>query len=123
MNKKIKMRKNNVYIIFSLLGAGIVLWQLLASGYVLTLDMVFGPHVGVVKNVGGILKTLPMFYTLSFLSLVFGGWIAQKIFLITIFFLLFYFPLHFFKKIFNIENTGGAEYIMSVFFAINPFIY
>jgi hypothetical protein len=117
------MKKNNLYIIFALLGAVIVLWQLLASGYVLTLDMIFGPHINLVPAEGALINTLPTKYVLSFLTFVFNGWIAQKILLITIFFLLFYLPLHFFKKIFKIENTHGAEYVSSLFFAINPFVY
>lgn len=117
------MKKNNIYIIFSIFGVIIVLWQLLASGYVLTLDMVFGPHIDLIKNAGDLLNTLPIQYLLSSLTSFFGGWITQKILLITIFFLLFYLPLHFFKKIFSIEKTYGAEYVTSLIFAINPFVY
>jgi len=117
------MKKNNIYIIFSLIGVLIALWQLLASGYVLTLDMIFGPKIDLVKNAGDLLNTLPIQYLLSFLTSFLGGWITQKILLIAIFFLLFYLPLHFFKKIFNIENTYCAEYVTSLIFTINPFVY
>ena len=117
------MKKNNIYIIFSLTGLVIVLWQLLASGYVLTLDMVFGPQVNLTIAEGSLISSLPLKYGLAFITLIFNGWIAQKILLITIFFLLFYFPLRYFKKIFNIENSYGAEYVTSLFFAINPFVY
>jgi len=133
------MTKNKTYILVSLLGTVIVLWQLLVSGYVLTLDMVFGPHIDLVRNTGDLLNTAPTWYVLSFLTTIFGGWIAQKILLITIVFLLFYLPLHFYKRIFGIEKTEGdmqelghiggreggegGEYIASIFFAINPFVY
>ncbi len=117
------MKKNNIYIIFSLIGVLIVLWQLLANGYVLTLDMIFGPHIDLVHNAGDLWNTAPTWYFLSFLTSVFGGWITQKILLITIFSLLFYLPLHFFKKIFSIEKIYGAEYVVSIIFAINPFVY
>jgi len=33
------------YEIFAVLGAVVVLWQMLLPGYVIVLDMVFGPHV------------------------------------------------------------------------------
>lgn len=117
------MKKNNIYIIFSIVGVAIVLWQLLASGYVLTLDMVFGPHMDLTRNAGDLLNTAPTWYLLSFFTSILGGWITQKILLISIFFLMFYFPLRYFKKIFNLEETYGAEYVASLFFVINPFVY
>ncbi|MEI6490880.1 MAG: hypothetical protein WCO16_03950, partial [bacterium] len=117
------MKKNKLYIIFALLGAIVVLWQLLAGGYVLTLDMVFGPKVNLIISQGGLFTTLPTKYVLVFLTYISTGWVAQKILLITIFFILFNFPLHFFRKIFNSEKTYGAEYFSSIFFAINPFVY
>jgi hypothetical protein len=118
------MMKNNLFkIIFALLGTSVVLWQLLASGYVLTLDMVFGPHVDLVRNTGDLLNTYPVWWLLSILTTFFSGWFAQKILLVTIFFLLFYLPIYYFDKIFKLKETHGAEYIVSVFFVINPFIY
>ncbi len=117
------MKKNSLYIVFGLLGTTIVLWQLIASGYVLTLDMVFGPHIDLVRNAGDLLNTAPFWYLLSFLTAILGGWFTQKIVLITIVFSLFYLPLHFYKKIFNVEKTEGGEYITALFFAINPFVY
>ena len=117
------MKKNNIYILFALSGTVVILWQLLASGYVLTLDMIFGPHVDLVHNAGDLWNTAPTWYVLAFFTWILGGWITEKILLVTIFFLLFYLPLHFFKKIFKVENTYGAEYIVSLVFAINPFVY
>ena len=78
------MKKNNVYILFSILGVVIVLWQLLASGYVLTLDMVWGPRVNLPMSNGSLINAFPMSYVLCFLTFIFNGWICQKIFLITI---------------------------------------
>jgi len=119
----LKINKNNLYLIFSLLGVIIVLRQLLTSGYVLTLDMVFGPRVAVAESVGNLLNTLPIWYLLHFLTLVLGGWLTQKLLLILIFFLLFYLPLRFFKKIFMLEDTHGEEFVAALIFAINPFVY
>jgi len=117
------MKRNSFYILFAFFCTGVVLWQLLASGYVLTLDMIFGPHVNLARSAGDLLNTAPMWYLLSFVTYVLGGWITQKILLVAIFFLLFYLPLRFFRKIFGIENTHGAEYVASILFAINPFVY
>ncbi len=115
--------KKFYYILFSILGTLIVLWHFLTSGYVLTLDMVFGPHIDLVRNAGDLLNTYPIWWLLSLLTYITSGWISQKILLATLFFLLFYLPLHFFKKIFNIENNHGAEFVTSLLFAINPFVY
>ena len=117
------MKKTKTYIFVSIFGTIIILWQLLASGYVLTLDMIFGPHIDLARIVGDLWNTAPTWYLLSFLTIIFGGWITQKIVLIIIVFSLFYLPLHFYKKIFNIEKTEGGEYVTALFFAINPFVY
>ncbi len=115
------------YVFFSLIGTVIVLWQLLGNGYILTLDMIFGPHVDLVHTAGSLWNTAPTTYLLSFLTTVFGGIVAQKILLVTIFFLLFYLPLHFTRKVFIGEGitkqTYGVEYIVSLIFAVNPFVY
>lgn len=119
----LKINKNSLYLLFSFSGVIIVLRQLLASGYVLTLDMVFGPRVAIAESVGNLPNTLPIWYLLHLLTLVLGGWFTQKLLLILIFFLLFYLPLHFFKKIFILEDTHGGEFVAALIFAINPFIY
>jgi len=76
--------------LFSLIGTAIVMWHLMSSGYVLTLDMIFGPHVNLVMNTGDLWNTVPIWYVLSLLTTIFGGWFVQKILLVSIFFLLFY---------------------------------
>lgn len=105
------------------MGVIVILWQLLTNGFVLTLDMVFGPHLKLVEDPIGFLNAVPVAYILKLSISIFGGSVSQKILLIIVFFLLLYLPLHFFKKIFNIENTYGAEYVASLMFAINPFVY
>ena len=119
IQKKLKMITNKkfYYILFSILRTLIVLWHFLTSGYVLTLDMVFRPHIDLVRNAGDLLNTYPIWWLLSLLTYIPSGWISQKILLATLFFLLFYLPLHFFKKIFNIENNHGAEFVTSLLFA------
>jgi hypothetical protein len=120
---KMNMKKSINYILFSLLGMVVVLWQLLLSGYVLTLDMVFGPVVDLTFHTGNLLNALPLWHMLSVLSNLIGGEFTEKLLLVTLFFSLFYIPLHFFKKIVAVDNTYGAEYVVTVFFAINPFVY
>ncbi len=116
------MMKNKYYILLSSLGAIVVLWQLLGSGYVLTLDMIFGPQVAIVGQ-NSLLSGAPyraVFYVLTELT---SGWITQKIVLISLFFSLFFLPLYFFRRIFRLERTYGAEYVASLVFVINPFVY
>ncbi len=117
------MRKNIFYIFFVILGTVIILWQLLLPGYVLSLDLVFGPYVNFFIDNGVLVNTLPIKYIFVFITTICGGWVTEKILLIAIVFLLFYLPLHFFKKIFNLIETGGAEYVVAVAYAINPFVY
>lgn len=110
-------------LLFSSIMTVLVLWHLLGNGYILTLDMVFGPNTNAILIQGILQNTLPLRYLLYCLTIIFGGIITQKILLITIFFLLFYLPLRYFKGIFKIEKTHGAEFVVATFFAINPFVY
>jgi hypothetical protein len=71
---------------------------MLLPGYVLTLDMVFGPQTAL---------------------FVIPSWIIQKGLLFGIFFLLFYIPLSFYPFI----NKHEEAYVTSLLFAVNPFVY
>ncbi len=117
------MKKTSVYLLTSLIGTTIVMWQLLARGYVLTLDMIFGPHMVMSTDAGNLINTLPLWKVISFLTWAIGGMLTEKILLVVMFFLLLYLPLHFWKKIFNVTQTYGAEYAAAILFAINPFVY
>lgn len=110
-------------ILFALAGTIFILWKLLMPGYVLTLDAVFGPNWIISPDASNILGRLPIFYVLAFLTKVFGGWQTEKLFLFILFFLLFYLPLRYFRRIFLIHTKVPVEYIVSLFFAINPFVY
>lgn len=118
----LNIKQSSGYLLFAAFGAVVVLWQLLLGGYVLTLDMVFGPNV-LLPAAGSLLSGVPLKYVQMFLVYVVGGVVTQKIFLGLIFFLLFYLPLLYFKTIFQLERTYGAEYVAAVLFAINPFVY
>jgi hypothetical protein len=110
---------NRKYIFFSCTAAVIVLWHLLLPGYVLTLDMVFGPHVPVpaFRDLSGSFPLQGLLYALSF---VLPAWFIQKLLLFILFFLLFFLPL----KFFPFEKSGrGEEYLASLLFVFNPFVY
>jgi hypothetical protein len=110
-------------VLISVTGSAVVLWQLLLSGYVLTLDMVFGPRLDYVGTVGDLVNTAPVWGVLKFLTAVVGGVLTQKILLLGLFFILFYLPLHFLPRIWKGFELKGAEYIGALIFAINPFVY
>ncbi len=107
------------YEIFALIGTMVVLWQMLLPGYVIVLDMVFGPYVPMPSFAGFSAPTFPHEYLLYLLQFILPGWVTEKVVLAGLFFLLFYLPLHFFPW----KSGKGEEYVVALFFAINPFVY
>jgi hypothetical protein len=107
-----------VQIIFSLFGTVLVLWQLLIPGYVMTLDMVEGPLASfpIPSNT---IYSHTLFEAIYWLvGSIIGTMAAQKIYIFSIFFCLFYFPLRYFP--FDVEDK--YKYLGSLLFAINPFV-
>jgi hypothetical protein len=112
------MSRNRYYILFSIIGAGLILWQMLLPGYVLTLDMVFGPHFPIVIE-GRFFTTLPIALVLAGAGHIMAGWVVQKIVLFALFFLLFYVPLRYLP----VPRRWGSEYVAALFYSVNPFVY
>ena len=122
MDRFFGVRKHWIEIGFAALGAVVVLWQLLLPGYVLTLDMVFGPsHVFYMPQ--GFLDTLPLSYLIYGLSLVVPAWVVEKVMLVALFFLLFYLPLRFFPRELKSPQGEWVKYFAAVMYAVNPFVY
>lgn len=118
------MTQNKKLIIFSLVGAVVVLWQMLLPGYVLTLDMVFGPHMVFPSLSSMATSSYPVWIILYGLNFVMSAWVVQKIILFVLFFLLFYMPARFY--IFTVngdKNSEYAGYFVALLYAINPFVY
>ena len=109
--------KNN--LLASALFCLVVLWQLLLPGYVLTLDMVFSPHITSFLAGGQFANTLPLMYLLRFLNLFLSGWIIEKIILVALFFGLFYLALRFLP----VPKKYGANYFAALLYSFNPFVY
>lgn len=107
------------YELFAVFGAVIVLWQMLLPGYVLTLDLVFGPHAFAPAYSGVSAASFPFYYLLYLLQFVASGWIVEKLLLATLFFFLFYLPLRFYP----FSSERGEAYFAALVFAINPFVY
>lgn len=113
------IKNMNSGIIFAVAGAVIILWQMLLPGYVFSLDMVFGPEFDFVKSAGEFLNALPLEKLLLFADIFLPIWLIQKAILFSLFFLLFYLPF----KFFLFERKWGMDYLTSLFYAINPFVY
>ncbi|PID52294.1 MAG: hypothetical protein CR972_02355 [Candidatus Moraniibacteriota bacterium] len=115
--------------IFAVVGAVVVLWQMLLPGYVLLLDWIAGPsNVFSYYTLSDIMHA-PSTGFIYFLQMFLSAWFVQKIFLFGLFFVLFYFPLKFHpKEIFDAiaqdkPTIISVKYFTSVFFACNPFVY
>ncbi|RLC93846.1 MAG: hypothetical protein DRI39_04560, partial [Chloroflexi bacterium] len=79
------------YLVYSLLSLGIM-GVLLLPGYVLTLDMVFGPHTAIEGKLYGldewrIAASTPLWLLIDAASRILPAWVCQKIILFLIFFL------------------------------------
>ena len=105
-----------LYVIFA---AILVLWQMLLPGYILTLDMTFGPVASTVSFVGLSAAGWPMHALLAGLHYILSGWIVEKVVLFMLFFFLFYLPL----KFYPFASKYGERYITALVFAVNPFVY
>ena len=84
------------FVIFSIVGTVIVLWQVLLPGYVLLLDWIGGPHYILgYSSLSGIVSA-PSSLLLYVLQLFLPAWLVQKFIFFGMFFILFYFPLKFY---------------------------
>lgn len=112
-----KETKDN--IIFAAVFALLVLWQMLLPGYVLTLDAVFVPHVGLNLGVSGFYNDSPVQIALWLINSFFAGWIVQKLMLAALFFCLAFLAVRFLPA----PKKFGANYWAALFYALNPFVY
>ena len=119
------MKRRHLFEIgFAALGTMLVMWQLLLPGYVLTLDMVFGPsHVFYMPQ--GYLAGLPISVLIYLASYVIPAWLVEKVILAGIFFALFYLPLKFFPEELEVPQISYSwgKYFAAIFYAVNPFVY
>lgn len=107
------------YVIFSLLGSLLVLWQLLLPGYVILLDWVPGPYLSLSYNNVGDFIQAPSSLLLYGLGFVFSAWVVQKIMLVGLVFSLFFIPLLFYPW----RKDSFVPYVTSLLAVCNPFVY
>jgi len=116
--EKIKFNLNlNIFIFLGL--AILILWKLLLPGYVLTLDMVFGPELQYVPIDGKFLSSLPVGNLIYWLGLIFSPWIAQKIMLVTLFSLIGYLAF----KYLPVGKNKIVCFFSALIYLLNPFVY
>ncbi len=100
----------------------LVLLPFLSPGYILTLDMVFGPKIdfeGMFYGLReGISAGLPFFALLWSLSLLFGVEVVQKVFL----FLILFFSGVSAHRLTPAESQAG-RYFAGFLYMLNPFVY
>jgi hypothetical protein len=117
--KDIPGAKYTPYILYAILTLAI-LWQLLLPGYVLFLDMVFGPR-GVFSFENFIPpypnNGLPYFLTVNSLSKLLPSWVIQKVIFFSIFFLAGV-GAH---RLCPARTAG--KYFAGIFYMINPLVY
>ncbi len=106
------------YELFAALGAVIILWQMLLPGYVLTLDMVFGPNVAIPSYSGLSASTFLPSYLIYLLHFFLNSVVIEKVILLLLFFVLLYIPL----RVYPFQNKYGEAYFVSIFYTINPFV-
>ena len=104
--------------IFALVGMIVVLWQMLLPGYVLLLDLTWGP-IRHFTTQDHFLNTLPIDALLAFVQQFDVGWVVEKGVLILLCFALFYIPL----RAYPFVSRYGERYVAALFFAINPYVY
>ena len=97
----------------------VLYWRMLLPGYILTEDLVFGPHIAVSLLPGSFINTAPLMYALAGLNHFMASWVVEKILLFVMFFLLGYIPFVFLPGI----KSSPARYAAALLYACNPFVY
>ena len=110
----------NVKSIFFLLAVLLViLGNMLAPGYLLTLDMVWGDTINWVWSGDNFNNTTPVYLLLSGLNIMLPSWVVQKILLGSIFFLLLYLPY----RLLPYLTSNLSRLFAGLLFTLNPFVY
>lgn len=117
MNVIKKLKKYSAEVFFALLTL-LVLGPMLVPGYILTLDMSWGPNLPLVWNADTFNNAFSLRAALYVLSLLMPTWLVQKLLLIGLTFLLFYIPYRFLPVPHNTARVFAA-----MLYALNPFVY
>ncbi|MDD4409524.1 MAG: hypothetical protein PHW52_02600 [Candidatus Pacebacteria bacterium] len=111
--------KIDKYLLIFIGLAVIILWQGLMPGYILGLDMVFGPEMQVVSGGDAFSNGLIVNYLIFVMSSIIPVWIVQKIILSGILVLIGYSAF----KYLPIGENKEARMFSSLIYLANPFVY
>ena len=121
LEEKQNSKHHFYYIIFSFLSL-LLVWNLLSSGYVLTLDMIFSHDTFRISDMfyglSDQYSVLPLYALLDFLGIFLSNEFIQKI----LFFLVFFVSGISMYKLCP-EEWGKGRYFAGILYMINPFIY
>jgi hypothetical protein len=124
MALKTRMKKYQPHIVYGILSLAIML-PLLKPGFVLTLDMVFTPHIRMPSDV----TSSYLFYTLlHLLNVIVPSDVLQKVMLLTIPYLSgwgMYRLVQYVhdKQTRDPDSINWGAYVGGLFYAVNPFVY
>lgn len=97
----------------------LILWGMLAPGYILTLDMVWSDTMTQMWSTDSFNSNAPLYLLFSTLALLLPLWVVQKLLLVGIFFLLLYIPFRFLPFIQSVQG----RWFCALFYTFNPFVY
>lgn len=97
----------------------VILGNMLAPGYVLTLDMVWGDTINWSWSFDNFNNTAPVHLLLTGLSIMLPSWVVQKILLGSLFFALLYLPY----RLFPYLNSNSSRLFAGLLYTLNPFVY
>jgi hypothetical protein len=112
---------DKAYLIFFLV-AILVAWQMLLPGYVLTLDMIFGPLMPASYLMGDFRNAWPVWKLIELASALMPAWVVQKFIILTLFWSIPASAYYAFRRSFA-GQPAVAAYWCGLFFLFNPFVY
>ncbi len=116
--------KKYIYAFTALAVTLTVLGGMLLPGYILSLDMVFGPfNQYSPQSTGGFLNSSPLWYFMHLLYLLLPGWILEKGMLVALVFLLSFLSLTFLPLGGKAQKRFEVRLFASLLYTANPFVY
>jgi hypothetical protein len=112
--------RERIALLFAAAVALLILWTMLLPGYILSLDLVFGPHYFIGPlNTGGFINSLPISLLLKGLYYILPGWVIEKIMLLALFFIIPYFSY----KFLPVPKKVSVQIFAALIYTANLFVY
>jgi hypothetical protein len=112
--------QERIALLFAAAVALLILWTMLLPGYILSLDLVFGPHYFIGPlNTGGFINSLPISLLLKGLYYTLPGWVIEKIILLALFFIIPYLSY----KFLPVPKKVSVQIFAALIYTANLFVY